>query len=599
MNSKNDTLAFPDTAQPLVLSYIRFSSARQASGDSLRRQTRAAQQWCLKRGWTLDEKLTYQDLGVSGFNQDNMSKGALSLLLEKVAQGAIPKGTYLLVENLDRLTRTNLPEAMNLLYEIVKAGIIFVTLQDNKEWTRETLANPFEFMGGAFTFFRGYDESNTKSLRARELHDEARKNRDRRVFGRAPGWLRRTSDGAAWEAIPEMVEVVNKVFELVACGYGGVAIAKQANLEKWPVPSLFSERTQGTWHVTFPAKLIRNRSVLGELEFHLSRGGPAQPTGEVVKDWYPQVVSEELFFRANSAIDSRLGKPMRRDASYRNIFQGLAFCGHCGATMARKMKSGPKNSKFYAQYVCSDRNRGVTKCPNMSAKEFENQFIPPLFQVFSSTLNSDQQLEPIKKKLAGVQGEIADIRKRRERLADAIEQATHPIPILAKRLSNCEQSLPSLERQESALKAQLSSAESYPDSAENSAVVLAALYAEDPLSERLRSEIHLKMMLAVECVWVWPQELALVQMKSSNQILSFPLFKTPRTRGNATFAVPGEMYGSPSKRYIAAFAGNWDFPAKRPPKIESNFVEHRMPSEHRMRGKKSRGELNVGHAPSI
>lgn len=61
--------------QPLVISYIRFSTARQAAGDSLRRQTAAAKDWCQKRGWKLDEKLSSRDLGVSGFNKDNVSKG--------------------------------------------------------------------------------------------------------------------------------------------------------------------------------------------------------------------------------------------------------------------------------------------------------------------------------------------------------------------------------------------------------------------------------------------------------------------------------------------------------------------------------------------
>lgn len=48
--------------QPRVIAYARFSSARQAKGSSLERQTRNAQKWCQERGWTLDD-LTLQGPG--------------------------------------------------------------------------------------------------------------------------------------------------------------------------------------------------------------------------------------------------------------------------------------------------------------------------------------------------------------------------------------------------------------------------------------------------------------------------------------------------------------------------------------------------------
>lgn len=574
MSHSNHPLPIATAAQPLVLSYIRFSSARQASGDSFRRQTNAARDWCARRGWTLDDNLSYQDLGVSGFNQDNSSKGALSALLDRVDKGEIPKGTYLLVENLDRLTRAELPDAVNLLLKIVTAGLICVTLHDDKEWTAESMANPFEFMSGVMSLFRGHDESQTKSRRIRDIHIEARKKRDRSIFGRAPGWLKRNEDGTSWEPIPEKVAIVRKVFELVAAGYGGHAIAKLANTEKWTVPSLGSEISKGTWHTTFASKLVRNRAVLGELEFHLKLGGRSHATGDVVADWYPRILDDELFFRANAAIDARRGKPMRRDSSYRNLFQGVAFCGHCGASMARKIKTGPKNSPFYAQYVCADRNRGVTKCPNMNAKEFENQFIPQLFQVFSSILVTDEQLEPVRNRIAGLEGEITDVKNRRERLADAIEQGGQSISILARRLSDCESRLPMLERELTMHKSKLTAAENHPDTDKGAEEVLKALYAEDMASEKLRSEIHLKMTQAVECIWIWPRELATVQWKASNQLTPLPLHEAPKIGSKTTDIA--EINIPVKARYVQALLGQYEFPKNKLPVISREFVEHKM-----------------------
>jgi len=44
----------PSTPTPLAYSYIRFSHPDQAKGDSLRRQTEAAADWCEHNHVTLD-----------------------------------------------------------------------------------------------------------------------------------------------------------------------------------------------------------------------------------------------------------------------------------------------------------------------------------------------------------------------------------------------------------------------------------------------------------------------------------------------------------------------------------------------------------------
>ena len=68
-------------------SYIRFSSAEQAIGDSLRRQTEGAEQWCTERGITLDE--TLRDLGVSAYRGANRTEGALRSFLDLVERGEV------------------------------------------------------------------------------------------------------------------------------------------------------------------------------------------------------------------------------------------------------------------------------------------------------------------------------------------------------------------------------------------------------------------------------------------------------------------------------------------------------------------------------
>src|SRR4028119_1217108 len=90
---------------PKAYSYLRFSTPEQIKGDSRRRQTSMAQEYAAKHGLTLDEELTYQDLGVSAFRGKNAEDGKLSEFLDAVRFGKVEPGSYLLVESLDRISR--------------------------------------------------------------------------------------------------------------------------------------------------------------------------------------------------------------------------------------------------------------------------------------------------------------------------------------------------------------------------------------------------------------------------------------------------------------------------------------------------------------
>ncbi|MFW8292791.1 recombinase family protein, partial [Klebsiella pneumoniae] len=61
---------------PKAISYIRFSSRIQASGDSTKRQNKYINEW-LKNNpdYQLDESLRFQDLGISGYSGANAKSG--------------------------------------------------------------------------------------------------------------------------------------------------------------------------------------------------------------------------------------------------------------------------------------------------------------------------------------------------------------------------------------------------------------------------------------------------------------------------------------------------------------------------------------------
>ena len=159
---------------PLVFSYRRFSSGRQAAGHSLERQTESARRWCHEKGYVLDESLALADLGVSAYSGDNVSKGALSGFLTAAESGRIPKGSILLVESLDRLSRAAIPEAVGLLTSIVRAGVRVVSLIDGHEWNEKTIEDSTSFLLSVLLFSRAHEESSTKAKRVSEQFQKKR-----------------------------------------------------------------------------------------------------------------------------------------------------------------------------------------------------------------------------------------------------------------------------------------------------------------------------------------------------------------------------------------------------------------------------------------
>ena len=107
-----------------VFSYARWSSDGQSDGDSSRRQDETARQWCVRQGLELTS--SEQDAGVSAWKGKNRREGSgLSRLLK-----VLKPGDYLLVEDIDRLSREDWLTAMDFVRDIVATGATLVTLNN-------------------------------------------------------------------------------------------------------------------------------------------------------------------------------------------------------------------------------------------------------------------------------------------------------------------------------------------------------------------------------------------------------------------------------------------------------------------------------------
>src|SRR6185503_3713687 len=105
------------STRPKAYSYLRFSTPDQFKGDSFSRQWRAAAAYAEANNLDLDHELTFHDLGVPGFRGANAERGKLAAFRRAVEDGRVTAGSYLLVEDFDRLSRMDPWDAFPIFQE--------------------------------------------------------------------------------------------------------------------------------------------------------------------------------------------------------------------------------------------------------------------------------------------------------------------------------------------------------------------------------------------------------------------------------------------------------------------------------------------------
>jgi DNA invertase Pin-like site-specific DNA recombinase len=328
---------------PLAFSYVRFSTPEQAKGDSLRRQATAAADWCERNGARLDQSTTLHDLGKSaytGSHRQNPDRNALAAFLKLVEGGRVPRGSILLIENLDRLSREHEVPACHLLTGILMAGVNVVQLSPYEMLLTEK-SNGWELMRAVMELSRGHGESAIKSERLAKAWDHKRAGiGEKKLTGKAPFWLTLADDGKRFLEKSEAVAVVRRIFRLARDGYGSAAIAKRLNADDVPSPYRAKQRnTDGRirtrangspyliarpWNNVSVLWVLRSRAVVGEYTPHRGNPGARKPAGPPIADYYPRVISDDEFWAVQHAIQMRKTQRGRRGRYVRNLFTGLA-----------------------------------------------------------------------------------------------------------------------------------------------------------------------------------------------------------------------------------------------------------------------------------
>jgi DNA invertase Pin-like site-specific DNA recombinase len=274
---------------------------------------------------TLDTSLSLRDEGVSAFrgaHRQNPDVNGLAAFLAAVNGGRVPPGSFLLLENLDRLTREAIVPAVNLFTGLLLAGIQIVQLRP-AEQVFTAGADMTAVMLALVELSRGHSESAIKSQRIAAVWNKKRKEAaDKVLTRRLPAWIE--FDGRKLVLNREKAAAVRRVYKMAREGMGVAAIAKALNVKGVPVIGRQGYKGRAvSWSQSVVLNILHSRAAIGEYQPHVGRGSERKPIGKPFTNYYPPVVSPDEWHATQAAIKGRATVGRGRQGKHVNLFAGL------------------------------------------------------------------------------------------------------------------------------------------------------------------------------------------------------------------------------------------------------------------------------------
>lgn len=380
----------------IAFSYIRCSTREQLKGNSIRRQLKQAEEYAKKHGLSLSQQ-GYRDLGVSAYHEKNLKEGSeFMALIKAIEDRRIPKGSTLIIENLDRLSRGFITNSLPLFMRIINAGVRIATITDDKCYDLASVnKNPMDLMMAVMILSAANAESRKKKERISDAWQNAQKNADRiKIKNSYPSWLR--LEGEEFRIQKKEADLVRRIFEMFVAGKAITRIARTLNEEG------VKTFTGKPWVATTIKFLLKNPAVIGE--YHAGRrvGGRKVKTGQVVKDYYPQVIPPRTFHRVQARFKlnpARIGRPQAEDA---NLFAGIIKCPYCGSSM------GINRSSSSNSFICWRSVNGGCVRAAIPVRFVEMAVLTSTASIAESLAVAEVDVA----KIEALEGELAEIKKK-------------------------------------------------------------------------------------------------------------------------------------------------------------------------------------------
>jgi DNA invertase Pin-like site-specific DNA recombinase len=333
-------------------SYSRFSSSKQNKGSSIERQTALFDQWLANSPDFEEGHIRAIDKATSAYSGKN-KKAGLGSLLTLVKEGYIKAGSAIVIEALDRLSRESFDDAYETFRNIVKAGVLLITLEDNQVYDKSTSDSSSMYVLVA-KLQAAHEYSDRLSKRVKAAVNLKLSKAKEGLAVKAPNrpyWI------DADNKLNSNAEVALRLIELYLAGGGQRAVLRQLAAE-------FPNNKNIPADARSIKRILANEALMGHW-----RGVSC----------FPSLINVVKFNEIQEALSKRT---IKSSAEEQYLLSGLIKCTECGSSFnfrrqsPRPTQTAPAGSKAYLDkgkivYAnCSNYLKGKT-CSNSFTLPYE------------------------------------------------------------------------------------------------------------------------------------------------------------------------------------------------------------------------------------
>lgn len=367
--------------------YIRYSTRRQGAEDkdSVTRQKASIRAIAANHGIEVPEQNFFYENGVSAYTGENSKTGKLKDLIDQIENLSIAPGDFVFVESIDRLSRQRLLQAKELVYGILKKGIILVTTMDGYVYSYDSKNVMEQDIMLAVISSRAHEESLTKSNRRKSAWLKAKTEAESGVVfnkNRLPYGIIYDDESNSLTIEKRAQEEIEFILE---------------NLKREGVTSTIKKVNAFAainWTQARVKDIFDTKYVLGYFMSQTKIDGK-MVLDKHIENYYPKIVSASLFLEAKEAMTNRKVKKHqgRVTQNNANIFRHSCFCERCGKSLVFMNNYNSKGSRYF--YMTCQQNIENGNCKNRFRYDLAVKLFLDTMQEFDRLNKESVLLEPI------------------------------------------------------------------------------------------------------------------------------------------------------------------------------------------------------------
>lgn len=375
---------------PTGYAYIRYSTRRQGADDkdSVTRQKASIRAIAARHGVEVPEENFFYENGVSAYTGENSKTGKLKDLIDQIENLSIAPGDFVFVESIDRLSRQRLLQAKDLVYGILKKGVILVTTMDGYIYKLHEDQADIMKQDIMLTVIssRAHEESLTKSNRRKSAWKKAKTEAEETgiVFNK-----NRLPYGVIFDEKTNTLVIDKKAQEEIEFIL--------ENLKREGVTSTIKKANAFAainWTQARVKDIFDTKYVLGYFMSQTKIDGK-MVLDKHIENYYPKIASATLFLEAKEAMTNRKVKKHqgRVTQNNANIFRHSCFCERCGKSLVFMNNYNSKGSRYF--YMTCQQNIENGNCKNRFRYDLAVKLFLDTMQEFDRFNKKSVLLEPI------------------------------------------------------------------------------------------------------------------------------------------------------------------------------------------------------------